>query len=157
MTLIFLFQHDPLKIVFFMIALAFIVLFWLGHRKGKLDWTDLITGKGTNKVALTKLLQLIGGISGTWIVIYQTMHDKLSSDIFLTYLAYVGAIDAWSKFVAARYGGISAIDTGAPVTTPTVTDTTATTTSVSVAATASNIVSATSTPTPLYGPKVPGV
>lgn len=73
------------------------------HKGHHLDWADLVKAKGTNNVSLTKFLQLIGGITGTWMVVYTTLHDRLTYDLLLVYLAYVGAIDGWSKFVSARY------------------------------------------------------
>lgn len=73
------------------------------HHIRDLDWTDLVTSKDTSKVSLTKFLQLVGGITGTWMVVYTTLHDKLTYDLLLVYLTYVGAIDGWSKFIAARY------------------------------------------------------
>lgn len=89
---------------FILIALGIVVfLFYKAHQLGKLDWTDLVTAKGTKIVSLTKFLQLVGGITGTWIMIYQTMHDKLEYDLLLVYLIYVGSIDGWSKFVSAKY------------------------------------------------------
>ena len=73
------------------------------HKNNHLDWADLVRSQGTRNVSLTKFLQLVGGITGTWMVVYTTLHDKLTYDLLLVYLAYVGAIDGWSKFVSARY------------------------------------------------------
>jgi hypothetical protein len=95
---------DPLKAGILIFGGFFALLMWLAHRSGKLDWTDLITGKGTTKVSLTKLLQLIGGITGTWVVMYQTMHNQLGGELFFAYLAYVASIEGYSKFMAAKYG-----------------------------------------------------
>lgn len=100
----FVFQLEPVKLAIIFFFLAFVWLIMKAHKAGKLDWTDLITSKGTNKVSLTKFLQLIGGITGTWIMIYQTTKGDVQAELFLTYLAYVGAIEGWSKFVSARYG-----------------------------------------------------
>lgn len=89
-------------IVAMAIALSYVV--YRSHSRNHLDWVDLVRSKGTHAVSLTKFLQLIGGITGTWMVVYTTLHDKLTYDLLLVYLAYVGAIDGWSKFVSARYG-----------------------------------------------------
>lgn len=77
------------------------------HKVGTLVWTDLITRTGTKRVSLSKLLQLIGGITVTWVVIYMTTASTISADILLCYLAYVGGIEGWSKYLIARYGGES--------------------------------------------------
>lgn len=97
-------QFDMYALLIGVILLFIAYLLFGANRVGKLDWTDLITSKNSNKVSLTKLLQLIGGITATWIMIYITMHSALTPELFLTYLVYVGAIDGWSKFVAAKYG-----------------------------------------------------
>lgn len=85
------------------LAVMFVVLAYLMKEAKDLVWTDLITSKGTDRVSLTKFLQLIGGLTGTWMVVYMTLHNKLTYDILLVYLTYVGAIDGWSKYVAARF------------------------------------------------------
>ncbi len=87
-----------------MMAIALLYAVYQSHNHNHLDWVDLVRSKGTHSVSLTKFLQLIGGITGTWMVVYTTLHDKLTYDLLLVYLAYVGAIDGWSKFVSARYG-----------------------------------------------------
>lgn len=86
------------------LAIMIIVIGYLMKEAKDLEWTDLVTSKGSNNVSLTKFLQLIGGLTGTWMVIYMTLHNKLTYDILLVYLTYVGAIDGWSKYVSARFG-----------------------------------------------------
>lgn len=73
------------------------------HKAHHLDWLDLIRVKGSHNISLTKFLQLVGGITGTWMVVYTTLHNRLTYDLLLVYLAYVGAIDGWSKFISAKY------------------------------------------------------
>lgn len=97
-------EWSPLTIVITSLMLLVIFILWYETYKQTLDWRDLITNPATNRVALTKLLQLIGGVVGTWIMVFVTLHDKLSAELFFTYLAYVGAIEGWSKFITAKYG-----------------------------------------------------
>lgn len=86
---------------------------YLFHKAGKLDWTDLITARGPdNKVSLTKFLQLVGGVIGSWAVIHTVLHDKLTYDILMVYLAYVASIEGFSKFVAAKYGASNGNNNG---------------------------------------------
>lgn len=96
------FDFFAVMILFLIAMLGF--LMWNAHKIGKLDWKDLITSKGSDKVSLTKFLQLCGGITGTWAIIFLTKHGNLTAEILFTYLAYVGAIEGWSKFVAAKWG-----------------------------------------------------
>jgi hypothetical protein len=62
----------------------------------------MITKNGKS-VSLTKILQLIGGITATWVIIKLTLTNGLSESIFGLYLAYVGAVEGYSKYLAARY------------------------------------------------------
>lgn len=86
-----------------LIVFGILLLFYRIQASEKLDFADLITKNGTS-VSLTKVLQLIGGITGTWIVIKLTIAGTLSEAIFGLYLTYVGAVEGYSKYVAAKYG-----------------------------------------------------
>jgi hypothetical protein len=77
--------------------------FWRANKRGHLNWTDMITRDG-NKVSATKVLQLVGGIVGTWIMIQMTLNNTLNWDLFAIYLGYVASIDGFSKLVLAKYG-----------------------------------------------------
>ena len=73
------------------------------QKSNKLDFADMITFDG-RKVSLSKVLQLLGGLTATWVMIKLTLTNSLSEVLFATYLTYVGAIEGYSKFVAAKYG-----------------------------------------------------
>lgn len=87
--------------LFAMLGIIF-MLFWRIQRSKKLDFTDMLTKNGKS-VSLTKVLQLIGGITSTWVIINLALSNALPESIFGLYLAYVGSIEAYSKFIAARY------------------------------------------------------
>jgi hypothetical protein len=89
------------------LALAVLLIFALyrEQRCNHLDWTDMITRDG-KKISATKIMQLIGGVVSTWVIIKTTMNDKLTWDLLAIYLAYVASADGFSKFIAARYNGI---------------------------------------------------
>jgi hypothetical protein len=82
---------------------SLVYMLYHSHKAHHLDWLDLIRTKGSQNISLTKFLQLVGGITGTWMVVYTTLHNRLTYDLLLVYLAYVGAIDGWSKFISAKY------------------------------------------------------
>ena len=85
------------------ISMVLIVfMLWRIQRSQKLDLTDMITKNGTS-VSLTKVLQLIGGITATWVIVTLTMNNALSEAVFGLYLAYIGGVEGYSKFVAAKY------------------------------------------------------
>lgn len=85
------------------VLLGVFFLFWRIQKSEKLDFADMITKDG-KAVSLTKILQLIGGITATWIMIKLTITGGLTEALFGLYLTYVGAIEGYSKFVAAKYG-----------------------------------------------------
>jgi hypothetical protein len=84
-------------------VLGILFLFYRIQKSDKLDFADMITKDG-KAVSLTKVLQLIGGMSATWVIIKLTLTGGLTEAIFGLYLTYVGAIEGYSKFVAAKYG-----------------------------------------------------
>ena len=94
---------DMPGLVILILITALIYMIWRANKTGRLDWTDMIASR-PGKVSLTKLLQLVGGITSTWIMIFTTLKSNLTSELLITYLTYVGAIEGWSKFVAAKYG-----------------------------------------------------
>lgn len=83
--------------------LGILFLFWRFQRAGTLDFADMVTKDGRS-VSLTKVLQLLGGITGTWVIIKLTLHGGINEGVLGLYLTYVGAIEGWSKFVSAKYG-----------------------------------------------------
>lgn len=88
--------------VFLLVAVLFFG-FWKIQKSKKLDFADMVTKDG-RAVSLTKVLQLVGGVTATWIMIKLTLTNGLTEALFGLYLAYVGAIEGYSKFVAAKYG-----------------------------------------------------
>ena len=79
-------------------------MFWRAQAKNQLNWIDLIRKPGSDVISLTKLIQLFGGMIATWIMVKLTMDNKVTWDLFAIYLAYVGSVEGYSKFVSAKYG-----------------------------------------------------
>lgn len=84
------------------VLLGVLFLFYRIQKSEKLDFADMITKDGKS-VSLTKVLQLIGGITATWIMVKLTIAGGLTEALFGLYLTYVGAIEGYSKYVAAKY------------------------------------------------------
>jgi hypothetical protein len=87
------------------IALAFAILlygFWRIQTSRRLDFTDMLTKDGRS-VSLTKVLQLVGGVTGTWVVVKLALQGGITADIFGIYLAYVASVEGFSKFISAKY------------------------------------------------------
>jgi hypothetical protein len=102
--LIDLFGHT-INLMHVMILIIFgglVTMFWRIQRSDKLDFSDMITKDGRS-VSLTKVLQLIGGTTATWIVVKLAISGTLGADIFGIYLMYVASIEGFSKFMTAKY------------------------------------------------------
>ena len=91
----------PNLIWFVFMAIIFMML-WDIQKTKKLDLSDIITKNGKS-VSLTKILQLVGGITATWVIVTLTMNSHLTESLFGLYLAYIGGVEGYSKFVAAKY------------------------------------------------------
>lgn len=97
------YEVNLLTTLIFSTLLGLVFLFWRIQRSGKLDFADMITKDG-RAVSLTKVLQLLGGITATWIMIKLVQADKMSVEFLMAYLTYIGAVEGYSKFVSAKYG-----------------------------------------------------
>ncbi len=89
------------------ILAIFLVIFFLTLRslykrdKDKNDiweWKQLVS-ELDGKASQTKVMQLIGSITGTFIVIYQTVKDSLISEVFIAYLAALGLSAGFSRWL----------------------------------------------------------
>lgn len=100
---IFGMQVNLMGLAVALVIAGILFLFYRIQKSDKLDFADMITKDG-KAVSLTKVLQLIGGMSATWVIIKLTLTGGLTEAIFGLYLTYVGAIEGYSKFVAAKYG-----------------------------------------------------
>lgn len=99
--------------VLFAMLIFFIIAWYRTAKARKLDWVDMITRDGT-KISATKVLQLVGGVVGTFIIIKVTLQGQLDWDLFAIYLAYVASIDGFSKFIMAKYGAENSDDSAVP-------------------------------------------
>ena len=81
--------------ILIVIFTVFLIAIYRAQRAHRFDWMDMITRDGT-KISATKILQLVGGIVVTFIVIKLTLQGQLDWDIFAIYLGYVASIDGFS-------------------------------------------------------------
>jgi len=72
------------------------------------DWIDMFTGinqsTGKREASSTKIMQLVGGVTGTFVVIKQALVGTLNWDVFAIYLSYVASVDGFTRFMLAKYG-----------------------------------------------------
>lgn len=116
------YQINLMSVMVVCLILGILFLFYRIQATDKLDFADMLTKDG-RAVSLTKVLQLVGGMTATWIMIKLTLTGGLTETILGIYLAYVGGIEGYSKFVSAKYNyneksvrdGAGAIEDGANV------------------------------------------
>lgn len=99
---IFGYEISLMNLAILVALFGVLYLFYRIQKTEKLDFADMITKNG-RAVSLTKVLQLIGGVTATWVVIKFTLVNQLNEGIFGLYLAYVAGVEGYSKFVAAKY------------------------------------------------------
>lgn len=92
---------------------VFLLALWRAQQAKKLDWLDMLTRDGT-KVSITKILQLVGGVVGTWVIIKLTLQGAINWDIYAIYLGYVASVDGFSKLIMAKYGAAASDDSSVP-------------------------------------------
>jgi preprotein translocase subunit YajC len=113
MISIFGMQVNAYALTIIIMLFIFLFLLFKAQRARRLDWMDMITRDGT-KVSTTKILQLIGGVVGTWIIIKVTIQGVLTWDLFAIYLGYVASVDGFSKLIMAKYGAAGSDDSSVP-------------------------------------------
>ena len=79
---------------------------FLAHRNitSKFNAYDYFIDSSTGKASVPKTLQIVAGLTGTWIVIDMAANKTLTVDFFITYLAALGVSEGWSKFIGAKFG-----------------------------------------------------
>lgn len=109
-SFIHLFGYDinAFATIFLGLFAMILIGLWKAHNDDRVDWIDAITSMdqatGKIKVSVTKILQIVGGIVGTFVVVKLTLQNSMTWDIFAIYLAYVASIDGFSRFILAKYG-----------------------------------------------------
>jgi hypothetical protein len=97
------FTINLISLMIILLIIGLVVLFIRIQLSNRLDFADMLTKDG-HTVSLTKVLQLLGGTTSTWVVIKLASSGALGVEIFATYLAYVASIEGFSKFISAKYG-----------------------------------------------------
>lgn len=93
---------DLVTLSVMVLAFLLLMLFWQAARKG-LSCLDLITDKGSGKMSLTKVLNLVGTLVGTWVVMRMAVDKSLGWEIFALFLAYCAGTHAFSTYLSAKF------------------------------------------------------
>lgn len=98
-------SSNVLLIAFSLLVTILLVGAYLASRdpRSHFQWTHLITDPMTNKGSLTRVLQLLGGLTGTYVIVWHTLKLSLSSEMFAIYLAALGVSEGFSKWVQLKY------------------------------------------------------
>lgn len=84
-------------------GMAFMLLFiMLWTNRKELNCTDLICaydGKGEKRLSATRIGQVLGILVAVWAPVWTTLDGKLEPEILLTSLAYLGAVEGFSKYL----------------------------------------------------------
>lgn len=80
------------------LVLVAVLFIWYKLAKSGLKIAYALSSDGV-KVSLTKVLQLIGGLTGTYLILTMPPNETM----FGLYLAYVAGVEGFSKYVKARY------------------------------------------------------
>ena len=103
---------DLMSLSIVIMFMSFGVMFWRAQAKGQLNWVDMLKKPHSTQISLTKLIQLVGGVVATWIMVKLTINDKITWDLMAIYLAYVASVEGFSKFITAKYGVLPTGDMG---------------------------------------------
>lgn len=97
------FRVDLVQFSVSALVLTLIGLFWRASKDG-LSCLDLITDKGSGKISLTKVLNLVGGVVGVWTVMRMAIDRTLTTEIFGLFLLYCAGTHGFSTYLSAKYG-----------------------------------------------------
>lgn len=99
---LFGYQFNLMTILILGIIVGVLYMFYQIQTSERLDFADMFTKDG-RKVSSTKVLQFLAGIASTWFIVKQGLAGTLTEGIFGIYLAYMGSIEGFSKFISAKY------------------------------------------------------
>lgn len=74
----------------------------VNRKDNPLAWADIITEHGSNKVSLSKIGMVVGIVVSSWAIVFITMQGKLTYDLFGIWLAFIGAVESYSKWLRSK-------------------------------------------------------
>lgn len=95
-------QLDLVTVSVLGILFLLIMLFWQAARKG-LSCLDLVTDKGSGKMSLTKVANLVGMVVGAWVVMRMAIDKSLTETILGIYLLYCAGTHGFSSYLSAKF------------------------------------------------------
>lgn len=87
------------------IILAMGLLIYSAHKNAgsKFDVFDYFIDSNTGKASITRSLQVLGGLTSTWIVVKLAVLGTLSTEMFAIYMAALGISEGWSKYIGSKF------------------------------------------------------
>jgi hypothetical protein len=88
------------------IFLAGALIIWRAHVNAgsKFNVFDYFSDESSGKASITRTLQMLAGLTATWIVVKLAVAGTLSTEMFGVYLAALGVSAGWSKYISAKFG-----------------------------------------------------
>ena len=56
------------------------------------------------RASISRVLNAVGGLTATWVIVAQQLSSRLSWEVFTAYLAYMAGVYGLNKFAEARAG-----------------------------------------------------
>lgn len=64
---------------------------------------DYFVDPATGKTSISRTLQMLAGITSTWVVVKLTVAGSLTTEMFFAYMAAMGISEGWSKYIGAKF------------------------------------------------------
>ena len=100
-----LLAYSPQAVIF----LAGALIIWRAHVNAgsKFNVFDYFSDEKSGKASITRTLQMLAGLTATWIVVKLAVGGTLTTEMFAVYLAALGVSAGWSKYISAKFGSKS--------------------------------------------------
>lgn len=85
-----------------------VILLWLAYHikeDNRANPLDLVTSPIDGRLSAAKIGQVVGLVAATWVVVTLAIKDTLSAEVFGLYLAYIGGVDAYGKYLRMKIRG----------------------------------------------------
>lgn len=99
-----MFDHLIPYIPHIVLTTIIVGILWYAHHNTKHPFNvfDYFMDEATGKPSVTRPLQMIGGLTATWIVVKMTADKSLTEGMFAIYLGAMGLMAAYSKFLGSK-------------------------------------------------------
>ena len=95
-----------------MIMIGMVMIYYFNKNENTpFNAYDYLIDPITNKASISRTLQMIAGLTGTWVITIMASNKTLTVDFFSMYLVAMGLSEAFGKFLGAKYPNSTPTDT----------------------------------------------